>query len=197
MSLSGAVLGGLISSNLAGVGAKGYNLAKFTSALGSGIVNSIKGKAFTTSDVGSVTGNGFGTGTGITGLSASQMASLAISDMFRTGPNAQKLMTAIMNATVSHLGSAKLTSVDFPVYLGTGNIVVGSIAVSAGEMTSNIDSQLRAVGAKGANLNKLAHAIATGITTNILSSGTGVLTITGTPISGPTPGTGSGTGVIS
>ena len=196
--LSGSVLGSLIESDLRAQGAQGSNLSKFCTALAAGIVMSIVGKAFTTNDTGTVTGNGTGIGTGISGLSASTMKGLALADMFSRGSNADKMMQAIMTAVVTHLStSAQLSSTDHPVFHGTGVIVVGSMAVSVSEMTANIDSQLQNVGARGSNRTKLSHAIATGICDNILSSGTGNLTITGTQTSPvPSPGSGSGTGVI-
>lgn len=198
MSLSASALGSLIDANLASAGAVGSNRTIFANKVAAGIVMSIVGKTFTTNDVGTVPGVGAGTGTGITGLSSSTMASLAVATMTSTGTNAMPMMTAIMNGVVSHLSSsASLASVDTPVYLGTGTIVVGSIPVVIAEMAGNIESQLSGAGAVGVNLPNLCLSIATGICTNIISSGTGTLTITGSPTGTPAPGSGSGTGVIS
>lgn len=198
MALSPTVLAGLINSNLMSVGANGSNLTPFCTAVGAGIVMSIVGKAFTTLDTGLVTGIGAGVGTGITGLQSSDMVSIAIAQMATTGDNAEKLMQAIMNATVTHLGAASLVSVDPIVFVGAGAVVVGTIAVVQAEMASNIDSQLASVGAKGSNRTHLANAIAAGIAQEILSAGTGALVITGSPtVPTPVPGTGPGTGTIS
>jgi len=197
MALSAGTLAGLIQSNLESFGANGSNLSKFCNAVASGIVMSIVGKAFVTADAGSVSGSGTGVGVGILGLSASTMESTALSLMSSRGVNASPLMQSIMQAVVSHLSSsASLVSVDSPVFIGTGTIVVGSIAVSASEMSNNIDSQLEAQGAVGSNRTELATDIGTAIVENILSSGTGTLTITGSGGS-PSPGSGSGTGTIS
>jgi hypothetical protein len=197
MSLSPSVLSSLIKSNLQANGAQGYNLQKFCDALAQGILSPIIGATFITSDSGLVSGSGNGAGIGIMGLSPSIIASLALADMFSRGSNAGKLMQSIADATVTHLStSATLVSTDAPVYSGTGIIVIGSIPITVNEMTSTIDGALSSQGAHGRNRTKLAHAIATGIVTNIISSGTGTLTITGTGI--PTgSGTGTGTGEIS
>ncbi len=201
MSLSAGTLGSLIDANLAGFGASGSNRTIFANKVAAGIVMSIVGKPFATSDTGLVPGVGAGSGTGITGLSSSAMSSVAVATLISTGANAQKLMDAIMNATVSHLGSATLTSTHSPVFLGTGTVTVGSIVVVIPEMASNIQTQLSGAGANGANLANLCLAIATGVCTGILSSGTGTVTITGTFTGstppGPLPGSGSGVGVIS
>ncbi len=198
MSLSAGALGSLIDSNLAGFGATGANRTIFSNKVAAGIVMSVVGKTFATSDTGTIPGTGVGSGTGISGLSSSSMSSLAVATLISTGVNAHKLMDAIMNATVSHLGSAAtLTSSHTPVYLGTGTIVVGSIPVLIPEMAGNIQTQLSGAGATGANLANLCLAIATGVCTGIISSGTGTVTIVGSPTGTPSPGSGSGTGVIS
>lgn len=198
MALSPSVLAGLISSNLTSEGAKGANLQKFCAAVGAGIVQSIVGKAFTTTDVGLVIGAGAGTGVGVIGLSNSQMISVALSQMATKGRNAEKLMSAIMNATVTHLGSATLTTVNAPVFVGAGTVVVGSIAVVESQMALNIDTQLQGVGAKGKNRTHLANAIAAGVARQIIAAGTGTVTIVGSVIvPPPVAGAGVGTGTIS
>lgn len=202
MPLSPSALAGAIQSNLQAAGANGSNLQIFCNAIAAGIVMSIVGKPFATTDTGSVPGIGAGTGTGISGLSSSAMKSVALATMISQGSNASKMMQAIMDGVVSHLSSsAKLVSTHTPVFLGSGAVNVGSILVIAPEMSANIDSQLSAAGAKGVNKTNLSLAIATGICTNILSSGTGTVTITGTFTGsippGPVPGSGSGVGVIS
>jgi hypothetical protein len=198
MSLSPSVLSGLIKTNLISYGASGSNLQKFCDAVASGILSPIIGAQFTTSDTGLTSNNGVGVGTGITNLTASTMASLALADMYRQGTNAPNMMNAIMDATVTHLStSATLNSTDPTVYSGTGVVVVGSITVTIAEMTSSIDSALLSQEANGNNRTNLSRAIATGIVTNILSSGTGTLTITGSAAPPFTPGTDTGMGTIS
>lgn len=202
MALSAPALAALIQGNLAGQGAIGSNLTKFCNAIAKGVVESIVGKPFTTTDVGLVLGIGVGTGTGIQSLSASTMKATALSLMSSRGENADKMMQAIMDAVVSHLSSsASLSSTHAPVFLGSGTVVVGSIAVVAAQMSSNIDSELSAQGANGANKTNLSTAIGTGIANNILSAGTGTVAITGSftgPIPpGPIPGAGVGAGTVS
>lgn len=178
-------------------GASGSNLQKFCDGVAQGILTPIIGTSFMTNDSGLISNNGTGTGMGITGLSASTMTSLALADMFHTGSNASKLMQAIMDGTVTHLSTAAtLMSTDTQVYSGTGMIIIGSIVVTISGMSSSIDSSLSSQGANGANRTHLAHAIATGIVTNILSSGTGTLTITGTPALPMIPGSDTGVGTI-
>lgn len=195
MALSASTLKDLIKANLEAVGANGSNLDIFCNAIATGIVMSVVGKIFTTIDTGLITGVGTGTGVGIMGLDSSAMKSLALSMFPSKGDNAEKLVQAITDATVSHLSSAAdLSSADAPVFEGVGTILVGSIAVVAAEMSANIDSQLEASGAKGSNRTILAQAIGTGIATNIISVGTGTLTISGS-ITVPPPVSGAGTGV--
>lgn len=197
MSLDAGVLGGLIDSNLSSAGAHGINRTKFSNAVAKGIVESIVSQTFTTFDVGSVTGAGTGTGVGVTSLTASTMTSVALSTMTRQGINAFKLMNAIMTAVVSHLSSAaSLSSIDTPVFVGTGTIVIGSWSITESLMETNIKNELSAVGGNGVNAPNLSKAIATGIVTNILAAGSGTLTIVGSG-STPSPGTGSGSGIIS
>jgi len=196
MALSASVLANLIETNLQGYGANGSNLSKFCIAVATGIVMSIVGQSFTTLDVGTVPGTGAGTGVGITGLSQSTMVNLALAVMVSRGSNAANLMNAIMMAVVTHLGTASLSTIDTPVFLGTGTVVVGSITVVEGAMASNILTQMQGQGAHGSNLSNLCTAIATGIASNILSAGTGTLVITGSPSGVPVPGTGTGVGTI-
>jgi hypothetical protein len=198
MGLSASTLASLIQTNLESFGAQGSNLSIFCTGIATGIVTSIVGQSFVTFDTGTVPGSGTGTGTGITGLSAPSMEATALGLMSSQGSNASALMNAIMNGVVTHLSNAaSLSSVDVPVFLGTGTIVVGSITVVATAMSANILSAMQAQGADGYNLSNLCTAIGTAVADNILSSGTGTLVITGTPSGVPTPGTGSGTGTIS
>lgn len=196
MALSATVLANLIKTNLLANDANGENLTKFCNAVGLGIVQSISGKAFTTSDFGTVPGFAMGTGTGITGLTSSLMQSAAIAAMSSTGVNAAKLMQSIMDATVQHLSTAAaLNSVHTFVWDGTGTIDIGSIAVTIPNMASNIDAALAAEDATGYKRADLALAIATGIVSNILAAGSGTVTIVGFGTDGG-PAAGSGTGTI-
>lgn len=142
MALSASTLGSLIAANLTTEGANGSNKVIFANAVAAGIVMSIVGKAFATTDTGTVPGNGTGSGTGIVGLSSSNMTSTGVAALPTTGVNAEPMMRAIMMATQSHLASAAtLSSTHTPVYEGSGTVVVGSIPVSISEMAGNISSQ--------------------------------------------------------
>jgi hypothetical protein len=199
MALDAQVLGGLIDQNLQAMGAIGSNRIIFSNAIALGVVQHISGKPFVTVDVGVIPalGNGNGIGTGIMSLDPATMTQIAISVMISTGYNAFKLMSAIMNAVVQHLStSATLTTVNVPVFLGTGTVTVGSIGVDIPNLKEALVTALRAIGANGYNLENLCLAIATGIVTNILSNGTGTVTITGLPNGTPIPGGGVGQGVI-
>jgi hypothetical protein len=196
MALSASTLGSLIDSGFAGAGANGKNRSKFSNALATGIVNGIVGKSFQTLDVGLVPGAGTGTGTGLTGLDADGMKQQALAAMKSRGANADKTMGFIMDSTVQHLAEATLTSVDTPVFAGTGTIVLGSITVTVADMTQSIVSALKDSGANGRNVQPFANAVATGIAFGMMTA-TGTLVIAGAGSPTPSPGTGSGTGEIS
>jgi len=196
MSLSASALGSLIDANLAGVGAIGANRTVFANAVAAGIVMTIVGKSFATVDTGTIPGAGTGSGTGLTGLISGTMITTAVGVLPTTGVNATLLMTAIMNAVVTHMGSASLSSTHTPVFAGSGIITPGSIPVLAPELASNIDSQLSSAGANGSNRTILANAIAAGVAIGFVTA-TGTVTISGSPSGTPSPGGGSGTGVIS
>jgi len=197
MALSPSALASLIKSNLEFQGAKGSNLQPFCTAVAAGITMSIIGVAFVTTDVGLVTGIGVGTGTGITGLVESNMVTIALSQMSSQGPNAKPLMEAIMSAVIGELSNATLTTADAPVFVGSGTINTGTIAVVESVMALNIAEQLKNSGANGSNVVNLSQAIAAGVTRQIISSGTGTVTIVGSGSPIPVPGVGVGTGVIS
>jgi len=196
MSINADTLASLIRSNM---NASGKNAGKFANEIASGIAMSIVGKSFTTIDIGGVPGTGAGTGVGITGMDPDSMTKVTLAKMQMQlkdpsrslGKNAKRTADAIMQATVQHLmSSAQLVSVDTPVYAGEGEIVVGSITVSESEMATNIYNSLSG---KGNHRMDFAAAVAAGVSFGILTQGTGVLTIVGSP-DVPTPGAGSGAG---
>lgn len=195
MPLSGAILGGLIETNLAADGAIGPKLATFSLAVGNGVVNALEGIAFSTTDVGFIGfPPGTGSGIGITGLVPANMVSLASSQMISLGPKAPTFFLAIMNAVSAHLLSdATLSSIDPDVTIGTGTIQIGSFVVTVPQMQATILSALQADGAIGPNLSNLCLSIAYGVVTELLTVGTGTLVITGDPSSTPNFGLGIGT----
>lgn len=195
MALSSITLGSLIDTNLQGDGAVGPNRTIFSNAIAKGVVNSLVGSTFTTSDSGIGTG-GTGSGTGITDLNSTTMRTTTLNTMSSTGVNAPGMMTAIMNAVVSHLNTdTTLTTTNPSVGNGTGIINIGSFSVTIGTMSNSILSELELSGAEGENRQNLALSIATGIVNNMLSSGTGTVTISGG--TGSSSSSGTGTGVIS
>ena len=196
MSLVGSGLGAVISSNLFSAGAFGSNRTKFSLALGQGIVNGIVGAAFTTADSGTGTG-GTGTGTGITGLVDADMTNAALAAMTSQGTNARPMMDAIMRAVKSYIAAnTSLASTDPAVGVGSGTIVVGSIAVTTAGMKALIKAALIAQSANGSNVDNLSFAVATGVCdAGILATGTGSVVISGG--SGVPPTSGAGSGVAS
>lgn len=192
MPLSSITLGSLIDTNLINKRAVGSNRTIFSNAIAKGIVNSIVGSTFTTSDTGTGTG-GTGTGTGITGLNSTVMINNALSTMISTGTNAQPMMDAIMNAVITHLGSATLTTVNPAVGNGTGTVNIGTFSTNILNMKTNIQTELENIGAVGVNRSNLSLSIATGIVNELLASGTGTVTISGGVGGGSTSGTGTGT----
>jgi hypothetical protein len=199
MAINADALGSLIRSNM---NANGKNAGKFANEIAAGIAMSIIGQSFKTIDIGAVPGVGAGTGVGITGMDSDAMTQKTLTvmksqlkDQTRPlGSNAKRTADAIMQATVQHLGSsAMLTSVDTPVFAGAGQIVVGSITVSESEMAQNI---YNSISGKGNHRMDYATAIAAGVTLGVMMA-TGTLQIAGSPASTPSPGSGSGQGVVS
>jgi hypothetical protein len=189
----------VIDQQLVLAGAIGTNKLKFCKAVSTGLINSLKGKSFTTLDTGTVPGVGQGTGTGLIGLMPDQMTQIGIAAApGMTGDNALPLMTAIMTASQQYLAmAAALASNDTPVFLGTGTIVIGSIMVTMDEVNNNLQSAFKDQKANGDNMPALCKAIATGFTFGILTMATGELVIVGTPTGTPAPGGGPGMGTIS
>lgn len=196
MGLSASALGSLIDANLASAGAIGSMRTVFANAVAAGIVMSVVGKSFSTIDVGTIPGTGTGSGTGLTGLISATMTTTAVGLLPTTGVNAIPMMNAIMNAVVTHMGSAALNSTHTPVFAGSGTVVPGSIPVLAPELASNIEAQLTSAGANGSNKAILSAAIAGGVAIGFVTA-TGSVSISGSPSGTPSPGGGSGTGVVS
>lgn len=192
--LSIPVLAGLIDANLAADGAVGPKRTTFSNALATGVVTYFTGKNFTTSDTGDGTG-GTGTGIGIQALNDGNMTSIALGVMTSQGPKASTFMAAIMAAIKTHLESAtQLDTTNPDVGVGTGTVNVGSFTINVSGLQAAIDSALQADGANGPRRSNLALAIATGVVTDVLATGTGTVTISGGSVIPPgTSGTGFGT----
>lgn len=178
----------------------GSRLHDFTDAVGPGSATHVIGKPFTTLDVGTVPGNGVGTGVGIIGFAPSQIASLIFSFCQSAGFLGSKLQDvcdACGQAASAELALASLSSIDAPVFLGVGNIVPGSIGVDGSAWGSSIQSIGSGENFVGSKWPDFAQALGKGHALPVQSTGTGILAITGSPSGVPVPGSGSGTGVIS
>lgn len=182
------------------IGFKGSYLHKFTGVIGNGSAAEVVGKTFTTTDVGTVPGAGTGAGVGIVGISAATISntiySLAVSYFGQAGARLKDTCDQIADSCVAQMALATLSSTHTPVYLGTGTIVVGSITVDPGGWSSLITSQGVSNGFKGSQWPNLAEAVGTGQAMGVLSSGTGIVTITGSG-GPPVGGSGNGFGVMS
>jgi hypothetical protein len=184
---------------LTGIGLLGSKLHEFTDAVGLGSASHVVGKTFVTVDVGTVPGAGVGTGTGITGLSASTISStiysMAVLSFGQAGSRLKDTCDQIAAACVAQMALATLATVDSPVYLGGGTITPGTIAVIPAVWGATIQSQ--APNFLGSQWPNFAAAIGTGMGENVQSSGTGSLVIVGSPSGAPVPGGGAGGGTIS
>jgi hypothetical protein len=178
------------------VGFQGQKLQDFCDAIAGGSASYLTGLTFTTMDVGATAGSGSGVGTGITGVSADQVAQAiysAASSAF--GGGGAKLMPCcevIGSVLVSQLAQASLQSTHSLVYLGTAQITPGSIAVSGSAWGSAIQSA--APGFNGKLWPAFAQAIGTGCASGF-SQATGSLVISGSGSQPPIPGMGSGSGI--
>lgn len=187
-------------SGLSSYGFTGSQLRNFTDAVGNGSALSVIGKPFTTLDTGTIPGVGSGTGVGITGFTGGQVSSLIFSLATGFGFLGSKLMDicdACGQAESTSLALATLTSVDSPVYLGTGVIVLGSILVIGPAWAAEIQSLGTAENFIGSKWPDFSSAIGNGQALPVQLTGTGTLVITGSPTGLPIPGSGSGVGTIS
>lgn len=185
---------------LSGIGFVGSRLSDFTDAIGNGAQSHVVGKAFTTTDTGTTPGVGVGTGTGITGMNSAAMAtgifSQAVSFFGQAGSKLQDLCDQVAAANITEMGKALLSSNHTPVFSGAGVVDVGSVGVIGPDWGSQIESA--APSFEGSQWGNFAQALGVGQANEILASGTGSVTITGSPTSPTTsPGAGTGAGTIS
>ena len=193
-SMSSALVGAL-----AGKGFTGSRLRDFADAASIGSQSSIVGKTFTTQDIGTVPGVGTGVGTGLSippSLVSNTMLASATSKGFK-GSRLPDVCQAFAQALVSEASKISLSSNHSPVFQGTGTVVPSSIPVNESEWGGNINSQGVSRQFVGQRWSDLAQAMAKGGVAGFGVS-QGSVTITGSPTSSTTsPGTGSGSGVIS
>lgn len=200
MALDGSRWSGTLFAALQAKGFMGSRLQDFTDAVGKGSVTHVVGKSFTTLDVGTVPGNGVGTGVGIIGFAPSQISSLIFSfcqGAGFTGSRLRDVCDAVGQAASVEMALASLSSIDAPVFLGVGNIVPGSIGVDGGGWGSSIQSVGSGENFIGSKWPDFAQALGKGQALPVQSTGTGILAITGSPSGVPVPGTGNGSGTIS
>jgi hypothetical protein len=197
--ISGSAWSSDLYGRLSGIGFLGSRLHDFTDAIGNGSQLHVVGKAFATSDVGTIAGAGVGSGTGISGVDPSLVSSTiyatAIGLFGQFGSRLQDLCDALGQNVVAQMLTAQLDSTHTPVFAGVGTIVVNSITVVGPAWASSIEGA--APGFIGNKWPDLAQAIGQGFFTGVFSGGTGTVTITGSPSGIPSPGAGSGVGTIS
>lgn len=194
-------MSGLLQAAMAGRGYTGPDMPNFADAIGNGTVSSIVGKAFSTTDTGTVPGAGVGTGTGITGLVEATLSAALFSGFVaafgQAGPDLPDIADDLATALVQELALASLASTHTPVFAGTGTLVVGSIAVVAAAMGAAIEAEGVGAGFLGMNWGDAAGVIGDEYAGAMIAQGTGTVTITGSPSGTPAPGAGTGTGTIS
>ncbi len=205
MALSGAAWSSALFASLQGKGFTGSRLMDFTDAVGIGSVNHVVGKTFTTTDTGLVPGIGTGTGVGVTGLSSAAISSavfsLAVGFFGQAGARLQDICDSIGDICVAQMALATLTSNHTPVFSGSGVVDVGSISVVPSGWAGSVNSEGAGNGFIGSQWPNFATAIGQGQASQVIATGTGNVTISGTFTGstppGPVPGSGSGAGVIS
>lgn len=193
-------MSGLLQTAFAANGYSGPDMPNFADAIGNGTVDSIVGKAFSTSDTGTTPGAGVGTGTGISGVVQATLSAALFSGFVsafgQSGPDLPDIADALADALVQELALASLNSTHTPVYLGNGTVVVGSIAVVAAAMGAAITAEGAGAGFVGMNWPDAAGVIGDEYAGAIIAGGTGAVVITGSPAGTPAPGVGTGTGTI-
>ena len=193
--LSGPVWSAFLYSQFLAKGYTGASLLTFATAIGTGSVNSITGKSFTTADTGTVTGTGSGTGTG---LIVSDITSSLFSKFVSKGYVGSQLLnmcSAISTAFVSQCITITLTSSHTSVFSGSGSVIASSIPVTKAQWMSNMI--LLAPTFLGPDWIIICDVIGD-VCSNELKSSTGLVTITGSvTIPPPIPGSGSGSGSLS
>lgn len=205
MSLIASVLTGLIQTSLTtklapyNGGVLGPQFVNFTTALGDGINSGIVGSTFTTSDTGSVTNPGAGTGSSITGLVSSTLSTSMYDNCVTlfgsAGARLHDITDAIAESLITHLANAVLTSTHTPVYTGTGVVSFSTSSMDPAVMSLFISTAAPAF--TGIHWVNFCNAVSNGVVSHIKSVGSGSVVITGVAPPSPVPGAGVGSGVVS
>lgn len=204
MAIVGSKIANTLYGFLSAKGMVGPKLMSFCQTFGNGSQMSIVGKAFTTTDAGSIPGAGVGVGTGITGLVASaiqgSIVSHGTSKNFK-GPKFPDFAEAIGKTIETEMAQATLSSTHTPVFVGAGTVDKGSYTVTDSEWAGNIQTLGSAAGFLGPKWPDFCEVVGKGIVLGGFKNATGAVTISGTfagPVPpGPVPGAGVGTGVVS
>jgi len=201
MALSGGQLGKLILAQCASKGIIGADMAKFSTAMGEGIVESFKEmNKVQTIDVGVMTvGTGKGKMLGIvpTGLSGMVIPLLAAQGI--VGTKMKDLAEAVCMATATHFNTMnEVETTHSTVALGAGTGKVLGLVPS--KMESKIIQKMKAQNFNGTMLKPLVKAFATGFCTNVMATAIVTVTISGSPapliLGVPIPSGGSGKGKV-
>lgn len=188
-----------LAGQFSGINFIGPRLPELCVAIATGSVQHLTGKQFQTQDVGLTPGAGVGIGVGITGIIPTTVASTIRSTAIQNFDNHEGKRLAdccqvIAAVLVQQVLLATLSSVDSPVFAGTGTIIPGSIAVLGPAWGTAIEQA--APKFVGKYWPGFANAIGVGCAAGFQTA-TGILTITGAGSPLPVPGTGTGTGTIS
>jgi len=195
MALSGAIFQVTMLGELASSGFIGPQSPTMALAVGLGSYMSLAGKMFTTKDTGTL-GVGVGVGIGIINLTKSVIAGHVFDEVSKaTGTIGEKLQAtciAIGAGLEAEVALASLIGTHPTVAVGSGVVDPGSYTVEGGEWGSNITSAGPFSGEKWADF---AKAVGKGCA-NSFQVAAGQLIIAGAPIIPPSPGSGTGTGVL-
>jgi len=191
MALDPVTLTGIFTSSLNANSLLGATIPQLAGAVANGLIaHAASGITVVTVDTGlagSGTGIGFGIILATPVLQGTLSASLAGASMLGTA--AIQLANALAAGFSQALGMANINTIHAGVGSGTG---VVTLVPSSGIMA--FSGAFAGAGLVGVSANILASAIATGFD-SALSLATGVVTITGA--AGSSPGSGSGSGLIS
>ncbi len=199
------ILGSAWSADLHGrltaLGMQGPKLQDFSDSVGNGSASHVVGKPFDTIDTGLTPGTGVGTGDGISGFTAPDVAdaifAAAVGFFGQAGPKLQDICDAVGQTCEAQMALAMLSSSHGPVFSGSGEITPGSVMIVPAGWGSSIEGEGSGVGFEGIKWPQFAEALGKQAGP-ILASGTGTVTISGSIVGPPppVPGAGSGSGTI-
>ena len=201
MALNGGMLGKLILAQCASKGILGSEIAKFSKAMGEGIVESfVEMNKVQTIDVGVMTsGTGKGKMSGVVSTALSGMVIPLLMSQGILGTRMKDLAEAVCNATAMHLNTMNMVETTHStVALGSG---VGKVTgLIPAKMESKILQKMMANNYNGTMMKPLVKAISVGICTNVMATAIVSVVIVGAPapliLGVPIPSSGSGKGKV-